>query len=193
MTPEPFSRSPIGKAGDVLESPIGEILIPEEKIRERVAQLGKDISRDYKGKIPILVNILKGGIIFLSDLVRELEILHEIDFMSVSSYNSQTESTGVVRILADLSINIEGKDVIIVEDIVDSGLTLDYIRQILLARHPKSLRICTLLDKRARREVAVPLDYVGFEIPDEFVIGYGLDYVQKYRNLPYVAVLKVND
>lgn len=175
-----------------MEAPVGEILIPAEKIRERVAQLGKEISRDYKGKVPVLVNILKGGIIFLSDLVREMEVLHEIDFMSVSSYNSQTESTGVVRILADLSINIEGRDVIIVEDIVDSGLTLDYIRNILQARHPKSLRICTLLDKRARREVAVPLDYVGFEIPDAFVIGYGLDYVQKYRNLPYVAVLKVN-
>jgi hypoxanthine phosphoribosyltransferase len=176
-----------------LEAPVGEILIPAEKIRERVAQLGKEISRDYKGKVPVLVNILKGGIIFLSDLVREMEVLHEIDFMSVSSYNSQTESTGVVRILADLSINIEGRDVIIVEDIVDSGLTLVYIRHILQARHPKSLRICTLLDKRARREVAVPLDYVGFEIPDAFVIGYGLDYVQKYRNLPYVAVLKAND
>jgi len=176
-----------------LESPVGEILIPEKKIRERVAQLGKEISRDYKGKIPVLVNILKGGIIFLSDLVREMDVLHEIDFMSVSSYESETESTGVVRILSDLSINIEGRDVIIVEDIVDSGLTLDYIRHILQARHPKSLRICTLLDKRARREVAVPLDYVGFEIPDAFVIGYGLDYVQKYRNLPYVAVLRTND
>ena len=176
-----------------MDAPVGEILIPEEKIRERVAQLGKEISGDYKGKVPVLVNILKGGIIFLSDLVRELEILHEIDFMSVSSYNSQTESTGVVRILADLSINIEGRDVIIVEDIVDSGLTLDYIRHILQARHPTSLSICTLLDKRARREVEVPLDYVGFVIPDAFVIGYGLDYVQKYRNLPYVAVLKVND
>jgi hypoxanthine phosphoribosyltransferase len=176
-----------------LEAPIGDILITEEKIKERVAQLGKEISRDYEGKTPVLVNILKGGIIFLSDLVRELEVLHEIDFMSVSSYDSQTESTGVVRILADLSINIEGRDVIIVEDIVDSGLTLDYIRQILEARHPKSLKICTLLDKRARREVEVPLDYVGFEIPDAFVIGYGLDYVQKYRNLPYVAVLKAND
>jgi hypoxanthine phosphoribosyltransferase len=193
MRQEPFLRSPIGKAGEILEAPIGDILITEEKIKERVAQLGKEISRDYEGKTPVLVNILKGGIIFLSDLVRELEVLHEIDFMSVSSYDSQTESTGVVRILADLSINIEGRDVIIVEDIVDSGLTLDYIRQILEARHPKSLKICTLLDKRARREVEVPLDYVGFEIPDAFVIGYGLDYVQKYRNLPYVAVLKAND
>jgi hypoxanthine phosphoribosyltransferase len=175
-----------------LEAPVGEILLSEDAIRKRVAELGREISRDYKGKVPVLVNILKGGIIFLSDLVRQLEVLHEIDFMSVSSYESQTESTGIVRILADLSINIEGRDVIIIEDIVDSGLTLDYIRHILEARNPESLRICTLLDKRARREVDVPLDYVGFEIPDEFVIGYGLDYVQKYRNLPYVAVLKQN-
>ena len=176
-----------------MDAPVGEILITEESIRKRVAELGKEISRDYEGKVPILVNILKGGIIFLSDLVRELDVLHEIDFMSVSSYGSQTESTGVVRILADLSINIEARDVIIVEDVVDSGLTLDYIRNILEARHPKSLRICTLLDKRAGRSVEVPLDYVGFEIADEFVIGYGLDYVQKYRNLPYIAVLKLND
>lgn len=174
-------------------SPVGQILISEKDIQRRVRELGEAISKDYKGKVPILVNILKGGIIFLSDLVRELEILHEIDFMSVSSYNSETETSGVVRILADLAINIEGKDVLIVEDIVDSGLTLDYIRHILLARHPRSLRICTLLDKKARRRIEVPLDYVGFEIPDAFVIGYGLDYEQRYRNLPYVAILKPND
>ncbi len=173
-----------------MEDAIGKILIQEADIRRRVAELGDEISRDYKGREPILVNILKGGIIFLSDLVRELDVLHEIDFMSVSSYDSQTESTGIVRILADLSINIEGKDVIIVEDIVDSGLTLDYIRHILLARRPKSMTICTLLDKKARRQIEIPLDYVGFEIPDEFVIGYGLDYMQKYRHLPYVAVLR---
>jgi len=173
-----------------MEDIIGKVLISEDDIRQRVAELGAQISRDYKDRQPILVNILKGGIIFLSDLVRQLTVLHEIDFMSVSSYESQTESTGVVRILADLNINIEGKDVIIVEDIVDSGLTLDYIRHILLARRPKSMTICTLLDKKIRRKIEVPLDYVGFEIPDEFVIGYGLDYMQKYRNLPYVAVLK---
>ncbi len=173
-----------------MEDIVGKILISEDDIRRRVKELGAEISRDYKGRQPILVNILKGGIIFLSDLVRELEVLHEIDFMSVSSYESQTESTGVVRILADLNINIEGKDVIIVEDIVDSGLTLDYIRHILLARRPKTMTICTLLDKKVKRKKEVPLDYVGFEIPDEFVIGYGLDYMQKYRNLPYVAVLK---
>jgi len=173
-----------------MEDIIGKVLISEDEIKQRVAELGTQISRDYKDRQPILVNILKGGIIFLSDLVRQLSVLHEIDFMSVSSYESQTESTGVVRILADLNINIEGKDVIIVEDIVDSGLTLDYIRHILLARRPKSMTICTLLDKKIKRKIEVPLDYVGFEIPDEFVIGYGLDYMQKYRNLPYVAVLK---
>lgn len=171
---------------------IGKILVSEDDIKRRVSELGKEISCDYEGKTPILVSVLKGGIIFLSDLVRELSVLHEIDFMSVSSYDGGTDTSGVVRILGDLSINIEGRDVMIVEDIVDTGLTLDYIRHILLARHPKSLRICTLLDKRARRRIAVPIDYIGFEIPDEFVIGYGLDYDQKYRNLPYVAILDVD-
>ena len=148
-----------------------------------------EISRDYKGREPILVNILKGGIIFLSDLVRQLEVLHEIDFMTVSSYESQTESTGVVRILADLNINIEGKDVIIVEDIVDSGLTLDYIRHILLARRPKSMTICTLLDKRERRVNEIHVDYVGLRIPDRFVIGYGIDYQERHRGLRTIACL----
>jgi hypoxanthine phosphoribosyltransferase len=175
-----------------LKPPAGEILISKDQIEQRVAELGKQISQDYSGRIPILINVLKGGVIFLSDLVRELDVLHEIDFMSVTSYEDATETSGVVRILADLSINIEGRDVIIVEDIVDTGLTLDYIRHILLARHPESLRICTLLDKKARRRIEVPLDYVGFEIPDAFVIGYGLDYEQKYRNLPYVAILETN-
>lgn len=170
---------------------IGKVLIGEADIKRRVKELGEEISRDYQGKTPILVSVLKGGIIFLSDLMRELKILHEVDFMSVSSYNGRTQSSGVVRILQDLSINIEGQDVIIIEDIVDSGMTLDYIRHILLARHPKSLRICTLLDKRVARKIDVPIDYVGFEIPDEFVIGYGLDYGERYRNLPYVAVMKV--
>jgi hypoxanthine phosphoribosyltransferase len=172
---------------------IGKILIEEADIQRRVAELGVEISRDYADRTPVLVSVLKGGIIFLADLVRELKMLHEIDFMSVSSYNGGTESSGVVRILQDLSINIEGEDVIIVEDIVDSGLTLDYIRQILLARHPKTLRICTLLDKKPKREIEVPIDYIGFEIPDEFVIGYGLDYDQKYRNLPYIAIMVVDD
>lgn len=172
---------------------IGEVLISEAEIRRRVKELAADIDLDYRGKIPTLVSILKGGIIFLTDLMKELTVLHEIDFMSVSSYNSGTETSGVVRILADLSRNIEGKDVIIIEDIVDSGLTLNYIRHILLARHPKSLKICTMLDKKARRLVEVPIDYVGFEIPNEFVIGYGLDWQEKYRNLPYVAVMIPNE
>jgi hypoxanthine phosphoribosyltransferase len=172
---------------------IGKTLIAEADIQRRVGELGEQISRDYEGKTPVLVSVLKGGIIFLADLVRELKMLHEIDFMSVSSYNGGTDSSGVVRILQDLSINIEGEDVIIVEDIVDSGLTLDYIRNILLARHPRSLKICTLLDKKPKRKIEVPIDYVGFEIPDAFVIGYGLDYEQKYRNLPYIAIMHVGD
>lgn len=169
---------------------IGKILIDQQTIQRRVYELAGEISRDYSDRSPTLVSVLKGGIIFLSDLVRCLTILHEIDFMSVSSYDGGTESSGVVRILSDLSINIEKRDVIIVEDIVDTGLTLDYIRHILLARHPNSLKICTLLDKRSKRKIHVPIDYVGFEIPDVFVIGYGLDYGEKYRNLPYIAVLE---
>ena len=172
---------------------MGEVLITAADIQRRVGELGEEISRDYEGKTPVLVSVLKGGIIFLADLVRELKMLYEIDFMSVSSYNGGTDSTGVVRILQDLSINIEGEDVIIVEDIVDSGLTLDYIRSILLARRPRSLKICTLLDKKPKRKIEVPIDYIGFEIPDAFVIGYGLDYEQKYRNLPYIAVMDVED
>jgi len=176
-----------------LEPRIDKILISEAEIQRRVGELAAEISRDYKGRTPTLVSILKGGIIVLTDLMRRLTVLHEIDFMSVSSYDSGTETTGVVRILADLSRNIEGKDVLIVEDIVDSGLTLDYIRHMLLARRPKSLKICTMLDKKARRQVEVPIDYIGFEIPNEFVIGYGLDYKEKYRNLPYVAILVPNE
>lgn len=176
-----------------MEPKIEKTLISESQIQQRVKELAEEINRDYAGKVPTLVSILKGGIIFLTDLMRQLRVLHEIDFMSVSSYDSGTQTTGVVRILADLSRNIEGKDVIIVEDIVDSGLTLDYIRHILLARRPRSLKICTLLDKKARRLVEVPIDYVGFEIPDEFVIGYGLDYREKYRNLPYVAIMAPNE
>ena len=175
-----------------MDAPINRILISEDDIKRRVEEMGREISRDYDGKVPILVSILKGGIIFLSDLVRHLTIPHEIDFMSVSSYDNGMETSGVVRILADLNKNIEGDDVLIVEDIVDTGLTLDYIRDILLARHPKTLRICTLLDKKARRRIEVPIDYVGFTIPDTFVIGYGLDYREKYRNLPYVAILEIN-
>ena len=172
---------------------VGTVMITEEQIRERVAEMGRDLSRDYAGKVPILVNILKGGFIFLADLVRAMDVHCEMDFMVVSSYEDKTESSGVVRILSDLGLNIEGRHVLIVEDIVDTGLTLEYIRDLLLARNPASLKIVTLLDKFDRRQVDVPIDLVGFPIPDEFVVGYGLDYAQKLRNLPYITVLDGDD
>ena len=173
--------------------PIGTVLFGEDIIRSRVAELGREISRDYAGKAPILVNILKGGFIFLADLVRSIDVPCEMDFMVVSSYEDRTESSGVVRILSDLGLNIEGRHVLVVEDIVDSGLTLEYLRELLLARNPASLRVVTLLDKHERRKVHVPVDYVGFRIPDEFVVGYGLDYAQRFRNLPYITVLDADD
>jgi hypoxanthine phosphoribosyltransferase len=170
---------------------IGEILIPGEDIQRRVAELGAQISRDYAGGVPILVTILRGGVVFLADIIRTLEIDHEIDFMMVSSYGfAETRSSGAVRILADLSMNIEGRDVIIIEDIVDTGLTLSYIREILETRRPSSLRVCALLDKKARRVKDVKVDYIGFEIPDKFVVGYGLDYGERYRNLPHIIAIK---
>lgn len=178
---------------DTTMQPIGTVLFDEETIRARVAELGREISRDYAGKAPILVNILKGGFIFLADLVRRIDVPCEMDFMVVSSYEDRTESSGVVRILSDLGLNIEGRHVLVVEDIVDSGLTLDYLRELLLARNPASLRVVTLLDKHERRKVHVPVDYVGFRIPDEFVVGYGLDYAQRFRNLPYITVLDADD
>ncbi len=169
----------------------GEILISGEQIQRRVAELGAQISRDYADKVPILVTILRGGVLFLADLMRSLTVEHEIDFMSVSSYGfAKTRTSGVVRILADLNMNVEGRDVLIVEDIVDTGLTLAYIRENLETRRPASLRICSLLDKKARRMKDVHVDYVGFEIPDRFVIGYGLDFAEKYRNLPHIVALK---
>lgn len=166
-----------------------QILLTEEQIQKRVKELAVDLSRDYKGQSPVLIGILRGSFIFLSDLVRQLAISPEIDFMSVSSYNNLTKSSGVVRILKDLERDISDENVIIIEDIVDSGLTLAYICRVLQARLPRSLKICALLDKRERREVGVKIDYVGFVIPNEFVVGYGLDLAQRYRNLPYVAVL----
>ncbi len=155
-----------------------------------MAELGERISEDYRDDPPIFVNVLKGGVVFLADLIRATDIPVEIDFMEVSSYGDGTESSGVVRILEDLSINISGRHVLIVEDIVDTGRTLKYIIENLETRHPKSLRICALLDRRGRREVDLTLDYVGFVVPDKFVVGYGLDLAQKYRNLPYIAVLE---
>jgi hypoxanthine phosphoribosyltransferase len=167
-----------------------EILISKERLKKRVKELALAISRDYKNRNPILVAILKGSFVFLADLIREMKIPHEIDFISVASYGSRKKASGVVRLLKDLSTNIEGKDVIIVEDIIDSGLTLNYIRNNLLTRNPKSLEVVTLLDKKKRKKVKIPLKHVGFFIPDSFVVGYGLDYDEKYRNLPYIANLE---
>ena len=173
-----------------MENDVAKILITEEQLQERIAELGKQISKDYGSNRPLLVCILKGGILFLSDLIRQITIPHEIDFMAISSYGASTESSGVVRILKDLDANIAGRHVLIVEDIIDTGHTLDYILRNLSTREPASLRICTLLSKPARREQDIPLEYIGFEIPNEFVIGYGLDFAELYRNLRYIGVLK---
>ena len=175
----------------MLKEDIAEILVTEEELQARVAELGKAISVDYQGKDLLAVCILRGAAIFLADLTRQITVPHEIDFMAVSSYGGgRTESSGVVRILMDLRTNIGGRDVLIVEDIVDTGLTLTYIVDNLKTRRPASLRTCTLLNKQARRLVDVSVDYIGFDIPDKFVVGYGLDYGEKYRNLPFVGVLK---
>jgi hypoxanthine phosphoribosyltransferase len=165
-------------------------LISKDRLKKRVKELALEISKDYDDKNPIMVAILKGSFVFLADLIREIEIPHEIDFISVASYGSRKKASGVVRLLKDLSTNIEGKDVIIVEDIIDSGLTLNYIRNNLLTRSPKSLEVVTLLSKKKTRKVKIPLKYIGFSIPDNFVVGYGLDYDEQYRNLPYVAELE---
>ena len=170
---------------------VGRILVDKEKLQTRVKELGQTISADYQGKDLVLICVLKGGVAFLVDLMRQITIPHEIDFLAISSYGvGQRESTGVVRILMDLAASIENRDVLIVEDIVDSGQTMTYLLRTLWARNPASLRVCTILNKPSRRVVNVPLDYIGFDIPDEFVLGYGLDLDEKYRNLPYVAVLK---
>jgi hypoxanthine phosphoribosyltransferase len=170
---------------------VERILLDRERLEERVSELGQAISTDYEGRDLVLICILKGGVAFLTDLMRQITVLHEIDFMAISSYGrGRRRSSGVVRILMDLESNIEGRDVLIVEDIVDSGRTMDYLLRTLRARNPASLRVCTLLSKPGRRELDVPLDYVGFDIPDEFVLGYGLDLDEKYRNLPFVAVAR---
>ena len=168
---------------------IGEILVQQDDLAHRVAALGEQISRDYEGRSLLLVGVLKGAMFFLSDLMRRLDVNCEVDFMAVASYGSQTDSSGVVRILKDLDASIEGRDVLIVEDIVDSGLTLSYLLRTLKARDPASLEVCALLTKPERRKVELPIRYVGFEIPNRFAIGYGLDHAERFRNLPYVAVL----
>ena len=172
-----------------LEAAVGEILIDRETLAARVAELGAEISADYEGRDLLLIGVLKGAVFFMADLMRGLTIPCEIDFMAISSYGAATDSSGVVRILKDLDINIEGRDVLVVEDIIDSGLTLSYLMRNLEAREPASLEICALLTKPERREIEVPVRYVGFEIPNRFVIGYGLDFGERYRNLPYVGIL----
>jgi hypoxanthine phosphoribosyltransferase len=174
-----------------LEDDIAKILVSSDSIQARCKELGTQISADFAGRDLLLVCILKGGVIFLSDLSRALTIPHAIDFMAISSYGGmRTESSGIVRILMDLNTSIENRHVLIVEDIIDTGRTLQYISENLGTRNPASLRICTLLNKPDRREVEIRLDYVGFNIPNEFVVGYGLDYGELYRNLPYIGVLK---
>jgi hypoxanthine phosphoribosyltransferase len=172
-----------------LEQAVTEILVDEESLRSRVAELGEEISRDYEGRDLLLIGVLKGAVFFMADLMRQLTVPCEIDFMAISSYGASTDSSGVVRILKDLDINIEGRDVLVVEDIIDSGLTLSYLMRNLEARQPASLEVCALMTKPERREIDVPVRYIGFEIPNRFVIGYGLDFGERYRNLPYVGVL----
>jgi hypoxanthine phosphoribosyltransferase len=174
---------------EMAEDRIGEVLVPCEDLSRRVAELGEEISRDYADRDLVMVGVLKGAVPFIADLMRHLDLSCELDFMAVSSYGSQTDSSGVVRILKDLDAPIEGRDVLIVEDIIDSGLTLQYLLRNLRARNPRSLEVCALLTKPERRRVDLPTRYVGFEIPDCFAIGYGLDHGQKYRNLDYVAAL----
>ncbi len=169
---------------------IKEVLFSEELLDDVVGKLGAQISRDYKDRNLLMVSILKGSVVFMSDLMRSISIPCEIDFMAVSSYGSGTKSSGTVRILKDLDRDIRGYDVLIVEDILDSGMTLNYLMDLLYARDPNSIRICTLFDKPERRKVDIYPDYKGLEVPDEFIVGYGLDYDEKYRNLPFVGILK---
>jgi hypoxanthine phosphoribosyltransferase len=171
------------------EPAVGEILVQRDELEHRVRELAAEVSRDYADRDLLLIGVLKGAIFFLSDLMRHLEVPCEVDFMAVSSYGSSTDSSGVVRILKDLDAAIEGRHVLIVEDIVDSGLTLSYLYRMLSARNPASLEVCALLTKPERREVELPIKYVGFEIPNRFAIGYGLDHGERFRNLPFVAVL----
>jgi hypoxanthine phosphoribosyltransferase len=171
------------------QASIGEVLISSDDLERRVRELGTEISRDYREKDLVMVGVLRGAVVFIADLLRSLEVPCEIDFMAVSSYGSSRDSSGVVRILKDLDDPITGRDVLIVEDIVDSGLTLNYLMRNLRARDPSSIEVCSLLTKPERRRVDIPIRYTGFEIPNTFVVGYGLDFAQRYRNLDYVAVL----
>jgi len=171
-------------------SELVSVLFGREEIRRRIEEVGRSITGDYEGRAPVMISVLKGGSVFLGDLIREIGLPLSIDYMSISRYGGATESMGRVRIVKDLDADIGGRDVIVVEDIVDTGMTLQHLVKMLQARQPASLSVCALLDKRARRLVETPIDYAGFEIPDEFVVGYGLDYRQRFRNLPFVATLR---
>lgn len=173
-----------------MQNDIKEILLTEEEIKKRVVELGQQIAMDYRGKDLVAICVLKGAALFFGDLLRALDIALNVDFMAISSYGVSTKTSGVHRIIMDLEKSIEGKDVLLVEDIVDTGRTLAYLRNYLAQRNPASLKVCVLLDKPSRREVEVPVEYKGFDIPDKFVVGYGLDYAETYRNLPYICVLK---
>jgi hypoxanthine phosphoribosyltransferase len=174
-----------------LNEDVAEVLLSEEQIRDKVAELGKRITADYAGREVTLVSVLKGSLPFMADLMRQIDLPLRIDLMEVSSYGgTATESSGLVRILKDLSAPIDGRDVLLVEDIIDTGLTLNYLLRYLRGKNPRSIKVCSLLDKPARRLVEIPIDYVGFEIPDAFVIGYGLDFGEIYRNLRFVGVLR---
>jgi hypoxanthine phosphoribosyltransferase len=172
-----------------LEAAVGQVLIDEEALAGRITELADEVSTDYADRDLLLIGVLKGAVFFMADLMRQITVPCEVDFMAISSYGGSTDSSGVVRILKDLDINIRDRDVLVVEDIIDSGLTLQYLMRNLSSREPASLEVCALLTKPARREIEVPVRYVGFEIPNHFVIGYGLDYAERYRNLPYVGVL----
>ena len=175
---------------DNMKEDVLRVLLSEDEIREKVRELGGKITADYKNSNLMLVTVLKGAVVFLADLMRQIDVPAEIDFMVVSSYGSGVKSSGVVKIVKDLDVPLAGKEILIVEDILDSGLTLSYIKELLESRGPRSIRIATLLDKPSRRKVDLQADYIGFSVPDEFVIGYGLDYDEKYRNLPYIGILK---
>ena len=175
---------------DFIAQDIDRVLITRQQLRETVADLGARISADYQGKNPIVVSVLKGAFVFMADLVREITVPCTIDFMAVSSYGNSDRSSGQVQIIKDLDTNIEGRHVIVVEDILDSGVTLSYLLELLRARRPASVRLCALLDKPDRRKVQVSIDYRGLEVPDEFIVGYGLDYAEKYRNFPEIGVLR---
>ncbi len=174
----------------VMDQDIERVLFDQETLEARIAEMGAQITRDYAGRAPMLISVLRGSYIFMADLTRHIDLPCTVDFMAISSYGTGTSSSGQVRIIKDLTDDVENRDILVVEDVLDSGNTLSYLLKLLKARKPASLRLCTLLDKPSRRIKEVDVEYTGFTIPDEFVVGYGLDYAEKYRNLPYIGVLK---